>query len=459
MKGYFHYVLAALNLTIAAMVLYYAIAYLWHVPLVWPIAGVAAMSLVLQGLYLVFKSEWLRKYYLYITMFNFMYLLLEGVAYILFCYGTFRNDAQFLGNSFEATSHKWATFDPEVGYKGVPGSFRNVKYVDGNRVYDHQSHINEQGWFSKRDYEFKKRSGVKRYAVLGDSYSSGFNVPETWIDKTDRLLPNVELYNFSMEGIGIENWRKIYFNEVKKYDLDGVIIAMSNEDTGVPDMDRPFIIMHSAVGGTYISNFDSLPDEADFEDNSILAGMLKGYAIYNNAKINEIIEQLSPDHENQFKLRAPNLYFLETVMNLTQQVWGMLQLGSKLDAYTYELQNRIPCNGFVLSLSDYKQKYPKVDMLKEIVADSKKNGMEVMLVSIPDIYNVQDHLDAARINDEMLVLSDELELEYYNGFKQFQQLPPAKLESCFYKEDLHWNNLGVNLFADDIARYLRQSTR
>lgn len=65
------------------------------------------------------------------------------------------------------------------------------------------------------------------------------------------------LYNFSLEGAGIQNWYKIFFEEiVQLYEFDGIIIAASSQKSGIPNFDRKLIAANSYSNANYIRAFD-----------------------------------------------------------------------------------------------------------------------------------------------------------------------------------------------------------
>lgn len=441
-----------INLIIAGSVLFYTQYYLWHIPQARVIAAIAALSIIVQLVYIFIGTRFLHRTYMYITMIHVMYLVLEVIVYGLFCFNIVRGDTQFISGSLEATSAKWAVYDPLIGYKGIPGSFRNAKYVDGKKVYDHTVKINKQGWFSKLDYS-QPKSNKKRYMVLGDSYSAGYNVPMAWPDQVNDKLQDIELYNFSMEGIGITNWLPIFQHEVSSYDYDGVIIAVSNENNGIPDMDRPLMVMHSLDDGTYIGTFDSLVTTAYFED-TYLPEMLKGYAIYSRQQMDEILQKMQKNPW-QFQLKEPGFYFLRTTLSITHQVLEMFELMDQLEAYHAELQARMPCNEPILSFDQYTNKFPKAKWLKQIVDSCKINNKEVVLVAIPDKDNSINHWANLDLERELESVANDLNIKYFSGFSVMRSLPVETIESSYYKGDLHWNTQGTAYFSYRFTRWLK----
>ncbi len=394
-----------------------------------------------------------RKRYFYIVMLHVFYLFAEVVVYMLFTVHVVRADAQFLDNRFEANTNAWARYDSVIGYKGIPGSFRNVKYSNGVSEYDHTSHINNQGWFSANDYVPQKRAGIKRYAVLGDSFSAGFNVANTWPDLASDRMDSIELYNFALEGIGINNWYLIFFNEITRYEFDGLIIATSNELFGISDLDRKLMIMHSTMEATFIGQYDSLPAPDDFY--SQLPQMTKGYTLIPDNEMDEVICNYQPNCNEKIALPPLDLYFLHTTISIFKQLGTYFKMEQDFEAHKLEVAERFPDNRQMMNLEDLKQKYPYIDLLQSIITHCQQTGKEVILAGIPDVSGVRDSALANRTQSEMQLLAQLFNIHYFNGFSCFNAMTQKEAEAYYYQYDLHWNQKGASLFADRFSYWLK----
>lgn len=397
-------------------------------------------------------KERLRKWYMYLVMANFLYLCVEILVYILFVLGIMRSDAQFLADALEANTKRWAKYDSIIGYRAIPGQFRNVKYAHNTMVYDHTCYINKQGWFSKEDYEPYKKNGIKRYAVLGDSFSAGFNIPEAWPDVVSCNMDSVELYNFSLEGIGINNWYLIYFNEVIKYDFDGLIVAISNEQFGVSDMDRKLMIMHSEDDATYIGQYDTLPTPEVFEKQKWQ--MNRGYSRIDSDQLDELVCGYLEDCKSGTILLKPDLYFLHTILDLFAQLKTYFEIEDKYEAYTATIESRFPADKPMMTLDDYAMKYPYAYKLAEIASHSLENGNDVILVLIPDYTSATNDYIMGQNDKEIRFLASQVGASYFNGFTCFGTTPEDEVPNYYYKHDLHWNQEGVYLFSNSFANWL-----
>ncbi len=97
--------------------------------------------------------------------------------------------------------------------------------------------INSEGWNSSKDhYEFKKKPGRTRIAVVGDSYVHGafVNVKEGFPYKLEQDLKadghDVEVYRFGMDGAPLSQYLHMLRREVALYKPDIVVIPIIHND-------------------------------------------------------------------------------------------------------------------------------------------------------------------------------------------------------------------------------------
>jgi hypothetical protein len=415
--------------------------------------GFALVSAIAQVWFYRSGGATARKRYFYIVMLHVFYLFAEVVVYVLFTLNVVRADAQFLDNRLEANTKPWAQYDSIIGYKGVPGSFRNVKYSNGALEYDHTSHINNQGWFSAHDYKPQKRAGIKRYAVLGDSFSAGFNVANAWPDLASDRMDSVELYNFALEGVGINNWSRIFFNEIARYEFDGLIIATSNERFGISDLDRKLMIMHSTNEATLIGQYDTLPAPDAFYGQ--LTQMTKGYTLVPANEMDEVVCNYQPNCKKKLALPPIDLYFLHTSISIFKQLGAYFKMEHDFEAHKLNVDERFPENKQMKNLEDLKQKYPYIHLLESIIIHCQQTGKEVIIASIPDVSGVRDTSWANRTQSEMQLLAQSFNIPYFNGFSCFDGMPQQEANTYYYQYDLHWNQKGATLFADRFTYWLK----
>ena len=96
---------------------------------------------------------------------------------------------------------------------------------------------NNRGFPDRDDFQLERgKTKTRRYAVFGDSMTSAQFLKRNWPDMAEDLTSgeqvSLELYNFSVFGAGLDNWRSILVEHVEAegYELDGVIFAVCCDD-------------------------------------------------------------------------------------------------------------------------------------------------------------------------------------------------------------------------------------
>jgi len=96
---------------------------------------------------------------------------------------------------------------------------------------------NNRGFPDRDDFQLEReKAGTRRYAVFGDSMTSAQFLKINWPDMAEDLASgeevSLELYNFSVFGGGLDNWRSVLVEHVEAegYELDGVIFAVCCDD-------------------------------------------------------------------------------------------------------------------------------------------------------------------------------------------------------------------------------------
>jgi len=128
---------------------------------------------------------------------------------LLLAEGSLRAFAALSGNPFLITA-------PEDGYRLAPG-----------RDYGAGLHGNRLG-YPGPDFQHDKRPGVCRIAALGDSFAIGPAVPfdDNYLTLLERSLPNVEVYNFGVAGIGPREYLSILQRDVWPFQPDLILLSI-----------------------------------------------------------------------------------------------------------------------------------------------------------------------------------------------------------------------------------------
>lgn len=394
------------------------------------------------------------------VIFGITYLLLEVITYLLLGFGILRADVGFFFGGITASDSKIGLYDTISGYRAVPGKHRYLLIQNGKVQVDQTIVANSQGWFSSREYFFKKKSPrMKRYMVLGDSFSSGIVLATPWPDSVQSLLQkngsdSVEIYNFSLDGAGIGNWYRTFFGEIiPQYEFDGIVIAASSEKCGIPDFDRKFIIGNSAENANSIQVIDitkESPPEIFPQDKAVLAGL-----ICSNQELDRIRNTYESKNSfrHEFKFRPPDLYFLTMFYGITDGAFRMNKFIKNSSAYKKPFETYEALKAKPYKMEYFNNRYRFAFMLKKIIDYCKNNNKETVLITIPDMENVLDYVHGAEIiyRKEHRFLADHYNLKYFDGFEIFKGRDEFFVRKHFYEFDLHWNQKGASLFAEKFS--------
>lgn len=114
-------------------------------------------------------------------------------------------------------------YHPAIGHLYVPGL--RVRMMHENHGY--WLTTNNQGFRSDTDYVVPKRAGVRRIAIVGDSFTAGDGVAnrDRFSDVIARRLPGVEVLNFGLTHSGTDQQYLIYRDIVAPFEPDVVVVC------------------------------------------------------------------------------------------------------------------------------------------------------------------------------------------------------------------------------------------
>lgn len=127
---------------------------------------------------------------------------------------------------------------PNVSINGVvryaPGTQATFRHPDGSSTH---VTINADGWNStKPAYAVERRPGVRRIAVVGDSYVHGAFVdpadgfPEILEQQLNQAGVSAEVYRFGMDGAPLSQYLHVLRREVVKFKPDLVVVPLIHND-------------------------------------------------------------------------------------------------------------------------------------------------------------------------------------------------------------------------------------
>jgi hypothetical protein len=123
--------------------------------------------------------------------------------------------------------------DPEIGYRYLPNSSSYMERLE----FKVPVRINNAGFFDD-DFVPGRRPGVRRIAILGDSFTAGFHVGrgENFPDRLESRLRagrpalRCEVMNFGMAGLGTTQQATLLERDVVRYRPDLVVLAFYEND-------------------------------------------------------------------------------------------------------------------------------------------------------------------------------------------------------------------------------------
>lgn len=391
-----------------------------------------------------------------------LYLLIEAIVYLFICFTVLRPDFFSLdGGILAATDRPYTRFDSISGYKYIPGSPRLVTISDDSLVIDHRMHINSRGYSSIYDYNFGKRAGVKRWMVIGDSYSAGEITDSTWVDLLQRQIgtDSVELYNFSLHGSGIAGWHHIFFKEIiPAYDFDGIILPISGERAlSSFDLARSFVMVHSLPDRTFTFYFDSLPRTTQDFYTRYLDKMCCSSVVYPSSEIDRYEERmLQGKHRGEFRFMPVHFYFAQYAMDIWH-TYSIMKAGSRSERA--QLNRSLPPvpAGNDTTLRDYDIMWgaDHLRLAHEMLEYCAAHGKQVCLISIPSV----DVASADTVffhdnvyNRYLRGLADQYHCRYFDGYMIYDSIPPAQRGQYHLYGDDHWNRKAIDIFVRKLSK-------
>ena len=119
-------------------------------------------------------------------------------------------------------------FHPVIGKRLRPGIRRVLTQAEWG---EYVLRSNNYGFRCNHDFSLAKQAGVKRILIFGDSYvfGNGVSNEERFTDLMEKLVPDVEIYNFALEGFGLDQQYLCYQEIAAAFEHDLVIIAPAIE--------------------------------------------------------------------------------------------------------------------------------------------------------------------------------------------------------------------------------------
>jgi hypothetical protein len=119
-------------------------------------------------------------------------------------------------------------YHPTIGYQFIPGLQTREEHEGGGFLL----RTNRAGFRCRHEFVSRKRPGTFRVLLFGDSYTAGMGVSDAarYGDVVERLLPDVEVYNFGLPGSGTDQQYLIHREYAAQFEHDLVVIAAMVEN-------------------------------------------------------------------------------------------------------------------------------------------------------------------------------------------------------------------------------------
>ena len=299
---------------------------------------------------------------------------------------------------------------------------------------------NNRGFPDRDDFQLKRgKTQTRRYAVLGDSMTSAQFLQRNWPDMAEDLASgeavSLELYNFSVLGAGLDNWRSILLDHVgtEGYELDGVIFAVCCDD-----LHRGFTFWDDSQvqtdeqgrqWGSYgrMLSRNKLVIPANLEQASLFLLPINWRLLPHDQ-----FEQLLAGNKRLSVERKLKLYLTSRCIGGVARLFGI------------EL-NPVPV-------------FPPINpaclpSMDEIGGFLRRHKLPCMVVQLPlrhELINRLKDTETVGIPEQTSQFAMRIGASVADGSKAFMGLDAAGIRDCWLPIDGHWNQAG----SDRFARYM-----
>jgi hypothetical protein len=333
------------------------------------------------------------------------------------------------------------------GYRYMPGKIRYKRIFNGKVLFDNTFQVNNMGFISNVDFKHSKTSDTYRFIVLGDSFTSGEYISESWPSKLNYEFNsdsiNYEFYSFALGGGGFLNsYNQFFYEVIPNYNFDAVILAIFGDDI------KRDMIYADCVNGEvfYYRSTEIIKQIEDFE------------RIEFNRNIGAVLSDFDSE-KNLLDLGALQRPY--PIMSYVLNSLFMRELNQKRLAYYKEIAVVNNTNSETVYCSnDFIKRYglAKYNYFIDMVNYCDENSKPMILVSIPGKELVEWYKEEPLvINQELEFLSDTFNLYYFDTYPQFAKLSEESLDSLFIYYDGHWNQKGSDYFSEIFSTYLHDN--
>jgi hypothetical protein len=315
-------------------------------------------------------------------------------------------------------------FHPVIGKRLRPGVRRVLTQAEWG---EYVLQANNYGFRCNRDFSPSKKTGIKRILIFGDSYAFGNGVSNEvrFPDVMEKLIPDIEIYNFALEGFGLDQQYLCYQEIGAEFEHDLIIIAPAIETIRKLTAHYELVSDENNVKRCYAKPYFELVDGKLARRNVPLPG---GY-------IN--MEQLSASEKEKINRGTP-----------------FAKVGDML--------NKIHLKDAVVGAFKY-QPFPEYDnsttpawqimhaILKEWKAASPK---PILLIPLPGFIYVKGKANAKNYQTRFQETADLIGCHLYDPLPEFLNLPIEERRKLFFLEG-HLTPQGHDYVAGILAPHVK----
>lgn len=343
-------------------------------------------------------------------------------------------------------------FDEQIGFRYVPNQNLTLHWMneEGIPIRSNRIRVNNFGHISSRNDTLAKKKGEFRIAVLGDSLTACIHNDTPWTDALQLLLErdqrflksvsasSVSVLNFGMDGVGVEQFPKVLEHEVLQFQPDLILVNFITAD-----IYRRFV-WRKSVRPTQDSRY-----EITLNCVSLPASLSNPQCAY--ADILAIPTDLSSQSEILHGVRK----------EISEQVASRIPWLTPYPQFlSWATKGRLES---LLGRSPYDPLTPTIETREESKTTTVKAlkhlfqiSQNVRILHMPTYWELV-YQAVPKLAQEVMVLASELKItpmiSYMPKKENKSQINPL----INYPHDMHWSNLGAQVYAAAIQRYLHDS--
>jgi hypothetical protein len=343
----------------------------------------------------------------------------------------FSSVKQFYMSPFPQFNQVHAKFNRNIGFEWSQQQATVFKYAGEKLIFKNTFKGNNYGFHSSIDFTPQKLLNVKRWIVFGDSFTDGYFLQTTWVDKMNEMYRKdsvpIEFYSFSVNGGGVRNWNQIFHQIVdSNFEFDGVVFAVFGND-----LMRDFFVLHQDKKQELYKYYDYIPSqkEVDFDLKNSLNSNLDYIHLFKKKVI--------------YTSRICNFILRKLLNKKYRDFYKNEQSG---------LQNEFIMSNDTVEISEeyLEKKYKKnFALFMAFINTLKIQNKQVALLSIPELdgLNMNVNGQLTQIQKELIWIANQQKLGFIDGYQLMINSKIKSLDSFYFKNDGHWNQLGSNEFA------------